>query len=181
MSRGSSANQDVTTLHSSRQRSSASFSSSHTLQLSWQLCAKIFYCLVLAKREEFPNNCPIWHSDSSCHLVQSHAALPRGGRGCCTLAPTNSCRPLPPWKGKIRHNREKKNKLVLTDETVDTRLMSSRSSIPSLDGASSSANASLSSPGNVALSAMYRSSNCFLWETFVECTNQFYEIHSQNL
>ena len=63
-------------------------------------CAKNLYCLVLTKREEFPNNCPIWHSDLSCHLVQSHVALPRGGRGCCTLAPTNSCRPLPPWKGK---------------------------------------------------------------------------------
>ena len=42
MSRGSSANQDVTTLHSIRQRSSASFSSSHTLQLSWQLLCQNF-------------------------------------------------------------------------------------------------------------------------------------------
>ena len=42
MSRGSSANQDVTTLHSIRQRSSASFSSSHTLQLNQQLLCKKF-------------------------------------------------------------------------------------------------------------------------------------------
>ena len=122
--------------------------------ISFHKAGSILSVSIMPPKDPYPFN----HSCQSCHLVQSRAAWPRGGQGCCRSARTGSCHPPQPLKLFIEFckfcgfNFEKKKKSSPTEETVETRLMSSLSSIPSLDGASSSANASLSSPAAIMLS-----------------------------